>query len=134
MRIKIDGELYEVRRVFNGGYLPLVETESGEEFYVAEDGEHAGKAARRYWEELANSDPDEFTCLVGAETLTQWGLGRLAGPGSTLVRSLQEWLDLWLDTPEEQWASYDSDERRVQRSGKVRDELGFIPTVAYRHN
>ena len=133
MRVKIDGEIYTVEEVYQGGYLPIVQCD-GAEFYVAEDSEAAGKAARRYWEDRANDDAEEFACLVGRETLVAWGLGRSAGPGYSQVRSLQEWLDLWLSTPEEEFASYDGDERQVNRVGRLSVELGFVPTVAYRHN
>lgn len=129
-RIRIDGELLTIERIFTGGYLPLVETDGGE-FYLAASSEDAGKAARERWE---SEDESELRCLLGDETLIQWGLGNWAGPGTTQVRSLAEWLDLWLDTPEEEFASYDGDERRVQRVGYLRDELGFVPKVAYRAN
>ena len=134
MRIKIDGEIYNVKDVHNYGYLPMVETDDGKEFILAESSEVAGEKAREYWEALAQDDPSEFTGMVGEKTLVAWALGQYAGPGSTQVKSLEEWLDLWLDTPEEQWASYDSEEREVERCGKLREELGFTPTVAYRHN
>ena len=134
MRIKIDGEIYRVKSVHTYGYLPMIETEDGAEFYVAESSEEAGRAARKYWEDMAENDPKEFTCLVGEDTLVQWGLGRSAGPGSTKVNSLEKWLDLHLNVPEEEFAGYDGAERDVQRSAKVREELGFTPTVAYRHN
>ena len=134
MRIKIDGEIYTVKDVYTRGYLPLITTEGQEEFYLAADSETAGEVARRRWEEMAQDDPKEFTCMVGEETLIAWGLEQWAGPGSTHVCSLQDWLDLWLDTPEEEFASYDSRERTVDRCGKLTEELGFTPTVAYRHN
>jgi hypothetical protein len=134
MRIKIDGELYHVSKVYNHGYLPMIETEEGEDFYLSESSEKAGEAARQYWEELAQNDPKEFACLVGEETLVKWGMRHYAGPGSTQVRSLEEWLDLWLDTPEEEFASYDSIERSVERVGVLARELDFIPCVAYRYN
>jgi hypothetical protein len=134
MLIKIDGTLYHVTEI-NDGYLPMIETEEGEEFYLAESSETAGEVARGYWKEMAEDDPKEFACIVGEKTLIQWGLGQWAGPGSTQVQSLEEWLDLWLDTPEETWASYDGTEREVTRVGKeIIEELGFVPTVAYRHN
>ena len=134
-RIRIDGELFTIKKVWNnGGDLPQIDTEEGQEFFLAEDSEAAGKAARQRWEEMAENDPREFTCMVGEETLIQWGMGHYAGPGSTQVKSLQEWLDLWLDTPEEEFASYDHTERDVERVGRLSDELGFVPTVAYRCN
>ena len=130
-RVKIDGEILVIDEIYLGGDLPMVKCGS-QEFYVAESSEDAGRAARERWAEMAASDPREFTCLVGEETLVRWALGQWAGPGSTQVRSLEEWLDLHLTCPEEEFASYDGDEREVTRSGYLRDELGFTPRVAYR--
>lgn len=64
-----------------------------------------------------------------------WALGNPAGPGSTQVESLEEWLDLWLDTPEEEFASYDGEEVEASEADEeLIEELGFTPAVAYRHN
>lgn len=172
LRLRLDGEVTEFDNFSTTGWDGLLTADLGRaDYYLAEDSEAAGKAAREYWEDMAENDPKEFTCMVGEETLVQWGLGRSAGPGSTHVRSLQEWLDLWLDTPEEQWASYDGNEISVthehddyldqakealeleeitdptedqinetasalmeQAEQDFRDEWGFFPTVAYRHN
>jgi hypothetical protein len=134
--LSIDGEIYEIDTVHSTrySYLPMLDCGSTE-FYVAADSSEAGEAARKYWEDMAENDPKEFACIIGEETLIQWGLGRSAGPGSTHVRSLQEWLDLSLDVPEEQWASYDGNEREVDWvSPALETELGFLPEVAYRHN
>lgn len=130
----IGGDIIEIDEVSNHGYLP--EGSSGKLRYIfAEDSESAGEAARKYWEDMAGDDPEEFTYIVGEKTLVQWGLGRYAGPGSTQVKSLEEWLDLWLSTPEEQWAGYDGAERDVEFvSEALCDELGFRPGVAYRDN
>ena len=134
MRIRIDGELYNIKEVLDHSDLPIIETEEGEDFYLAESSEEAGKKSRAYWADMAENDEKEFTCLIGEKTLVAWALGNYAGPGSTPVKSLEEWLDLWLDTPEEHFASYDSTERQVERCGKLTKELGFTPTVAYRYN
>jgi len=134
MLVKIDGDLFHVKEVKDFGLLPMIETEEGEEFYLAEDAEEAGKKAREYYEDMAENDPKELICMVGEDNLVQWGLGRQASPGSASVGSLEEWLDLWLDVPEEFFASYDGDEREVNRVGQLVDELGFTPTVAYRCN
>lgn len=134
MKITIDGEEYEVDKVYNNGELPSIEI-GRMEFILAADSEEAGQKAREYWEDMAENDPKEFTCMVGENTLIQWGMGHSAGPGSTRVHSLREWLDLWLDTPEEHFASYDSQEREVNDCDEeLEDELGFKPTVAYRSN
>jgi hypothetical protein len=107
MKIKIDGtEAVEIASINDYGYTN-VELEDGTEWYLFEDIKAAGKAAREYWKDLAENDPTEFTRLVGEKTLVNWGLGRYAGPGSTKVKSLDEWLDLWLDRPEEHFAGYD---------------------------
>lgn len=135
MRIKIDGTIYVIEKVYQYGYLPLAETESGEEFYLVESSEAAGKAARRYWEDMAQNDPGMLVEMIGKETLVNWALGISDGPGSTAVSSLEEWFGLWEDAPAEQWASYDSEEREVNAAGRlITEELGFEPTVAYRHN
>lgn len=127
----IDGE----RVVFDpedldeqGGYAIL--TIGREEYYLFEDNETAGQLARDYWEDMARNDPTEFRAMVGDDTLIAWALGEYAGPGTTQVSSLDEWLDLWLDTPEEHWASYDSDERVFQ--SRHPDAAQY--KVAYRWN
>ena len=133
LRIRIDGELYEVEKLYTGGYLPMISI-GRLEFYLAESSEQAGEKAKEYWQDMAKNDSEEFACLVGTKTLIQLGLGQYAGPGSTQVTCLEDWLDLWVDTPEEQWASYDGTELDVDRVGQLARELGFVPTVAYRHN
>lgn len=135
-RIHIDGELFHVTNVRQIGFGDLyeIETEEGDEFILSEDSETAGQAARERWQEMAEHDPEEFACMVGNETLIKWGLGQPAGPGTSKVRSLSEWLDLWLDAPEDEWARYDGNERTVERVGKLAAEMGYTPTVAYRSN
>jgi len=133
MRIKIDNIIYNVTQVVGYEYN-LIEVD-GKEFYLFENAKVAGEAARLYWEDLAQADPQEFTAIVGEKALIAWGLGQNYAVGSVGVDSLEEWLDLWLDTPEEQWASYDCRELTVNVCGrKLEWELGFVPTVAYRHN
>lgn len=133
MRIRIDGELLTVDEVRTCTSLPMVRC-GREEYYLAESSEKAGEAARERWADMAENDPREFEAMVGAETLVKWCLGQYAGPGSTQVKSLQEWLDLTADHPEEEFASYDGHEREVERVGRLQDELGFCPTMAYRAN
>lgn len=143
MNITIDDEVYEVTKVQDHSYLPLLDCRwAGAdrfshrwEFYVAESTEKAGEAARRYWVDMAENDRGEFACIVGAENLVAWALGESAGPGSTHVHSLEEWFDLCATVPEEQWASYDGTELDVDEvSEALAEKLGFVPTVAYRHN
>ncbi len=132
----IDGELIDVDDTRDTGWSDLALAESGQrEWCVAPDSETAGAAAREYWASMAANDPEEFTRLVGKSTLVSWCLGQLAGPGSTKVTSLDDWLDLWLNTPEEQWAGHDGVECDVEfASPDLVTDLGFEPTVAYRHN
>ncbi len=111
-----------------------IETDEGD-FILFPNQKSAGEAAREYWEDMARNDPSEFTAMVGEETLVSWGLGQPAGPGTNKVRNLEEWLDLWLLTPEEYFAGYDGEELDVQRVTRpVVGEIGFKPTVAYRTN
>ena len=118
--IKIDGTLYHVKEIHEFGSLPEIETDEGEDFILALDSGDAGKS--------------EFACIVGESTLVSWALKQWAGPGSSQVQSLDDWLDLHLDVPEEHFASYDGVERDVDRVGQLADDLGFTPTVAYRSN
>jgi len=104
MKLMLDEEI-EDGTVSKCGYSML--TNGSRDFYLFESIEDAGEQARKYWEDMAQDDAEEFACVVGTDTLVQWGLGQSAGPGSTAVNSLDEWLDLWLITPEEHWASYD---------------------------
>lgn len=99
--------------------------------------ETAGQNARDYWEDMAQNDKSEFICMVGEGTLVSWCLGDYAGPGTTKVSSLEEWLDLWLDTPEEHFASYDGEEIEGAAFNKhFENETGFNreEIVLYRTN
>lgn len=95
------------------------------EYLLFESSENAGEAARDYWEDMANNDLKELACIIGDEVLIQWGLGQSAGPGYSKVRGLDEWLDLWLDTPEEQWAGYDGEEVECMIDQEMCEALGW---------
>jgi hypothetical protein len=112
-------------------------TEGMCEYLLFESHDIAGAAARDRWKEMAQYDPKEFTCI--------WALGQYAGPGNSQVSSLDEWLDLWLDTPEEEFASYDGTERDCMIDEEMAEELGWnwnpnkndemlMDCVAYRWN
>lgn len=132
--ITLDGEKFEIQAVHCYGDYSEICTDGGD-FYVFRDHESAGKAAREHYADMAANDPAEFQCIMGAETLIAWGMGQYAGPGSRQVQSLSEWLDLWLQTPEEHFASYDGAERIVDDcSDDACDEIEFCPEIAYRCN
>lgn len=119
--IRVDGETMSA--VCHGDNL--VEAGPDLRFHVFEERQAAGKAARDYWRWMADNDQSEFACLVGEATLVAWALGKSAGPGGTKVSSLGEWLDLWLSTPAEHWASYDGEEREGLVSVQLAEDLGF---------
>jgi len=131
----VDGEVTKCRVEYD-----RVTTDDDNDYYVFANSKEAGKAARKYWEDLAQQDSKEFICLVGEETLLRWALGQCAGPGSTQVSSLSEWLDLWLDTPEEHFAGYDDIENDCQISAALAKELDienpndedWVEVVSYR--
>lgn len=134
LTITIDGETIEVTEVYTGARLPLLTFDDGD-YYVAESSKEAGAAAREFYADMAENSPREFTCHVGEETLIQWGLGKWAGPGLYKVKSLEDWLDLFLDRPEDVFAGYNGTECNVTDcSPELEEELGFKPTVAYRNN
>ena len=127
-------ERHFIDKVFDGGYLPIID-DGNTDWYVAETEEDAGDAAKKYWMELAETDPAEFACLVGNDTLVRWGMNQPAGPGSVKVCNLEEWLELVAEHPEEEFGSYDGNEIQVRAvSESLQEDLGFVPTVAYRHN
>jgi len=132
--VKIIAYINDDRIVFdsdddNDNGYKTIESDKGD-FILFEDSEIAGKEAREYWEDMAENDSKEFVCMVGEETLVAWALGQYAGPGSTHVQSLNEWLDLWLNTPEEHFASYDNCENTF--ISKHPDYCDY--TIAYRSN
>jgi len=136
MSIIIDDETLEVTSTqsLDRGDLWELGTDEGD-FIVSSSRESAGAAARERWQEMAENDPEEFRMMVGDESLVRWALGQSAGPGTSQVNSLGEWLDLHLEVPEEEWAGYDGTERDVERvSSDIVAELGYAPTVAYRCN
>jgi len=135
-RIIIDGERFHVTscRAIGWGDLHEIDTEEGESFILSEDSETAGDAARERWADMAANDPTEFRCMVGDQALIAWALGQSYAPGSVACSSLDEWLDLCATVPNEEWASYDGNEREIDRVGKLASELGYIPGVAYRTN
>lgn len=135
--IKIDGNWYVVERANNHSYA-MLELDDGTEWYIFESSEVAGEVTKEYWRDMAESDPREFTAIVGEETLIAWGLGPVAGPGNVHVRGLQDWLELTGEHPEEQWASYDGAEVEPEECNEALvtwlsfDDIANV--VIYRHN
>ena len=113
-----------------GGTVEIPRGEHGAEIYLFKDEEEAGQFARDYWEEYIDGESsEEIVCMLGAETLVSWALGKLAGPGSVKVRNLEEWLDLYLEAPDEH---FESGPFEVEAIGEnIVEKLGFKPTVAY---
>lgn len=154
-QLYIDGEPIEWDDVTTGSYLPTL-SEGRCEYYVAESSDSAGEAAAEYWRDMACHDRREFACIIGETRLVQWALGESDSFG---ISSLDDFLEVTATVPEEQWAGYDFSERKVthdklpdfddaeamasltaeqvaqaERLRDLFDELGFTPTVAYRHN
>lgn len=128
--------------VIDGERIPCTVKQYGEalyadtgdqEFILFKNKETAGEAARQRWVDMYEHDKKEFVCMVGEESLLAWAMGELAGPGTTKVKSLQDWFDLWLNTPEEEFASYDGKEVQLSVSPAFAAEYGEM-TVGYRTN
>jgi hypothetical protein len=133
----VDGEAIEIGRVtqHDGGGVEVTELGCSRTWILFEDSDDAGKAARAYYADMAQNDPEYLRTLVGSECLTRWALGQPAGPGSAQVCSLSEWLDLYLSRPEEHFAHYNGDECDVESvTAEGIEEIGFTPGVAYRCN
>ena len=91
--------------------------------------EDAGQYARQYWEDYVECESsEEVVNLLGAETLISWALGRSAGPGTSKVNNLEEWLDLYIDTPEEHF----EEEYEIDAiASNLVEILGFKPAAAF---
>ena len=119
---------------FNADNYPVIEVPGKwgtDEVWLFRSLEEAGEWARQSWEDRIRDDPDEAAVLLGTETLIRWALGMPAGPGSAQVCSLNEWLDLWLETPEEELGE---EFEVVQVAEDLVERLGFRPRVAYKRH
>lgn len=119
--LMIDGEMLPCSHEYDNE----VEVGPAHHYAIFQNSEEAGKAAREYWKDMAENSPKEFTYVVGEETLIQWGLGRPAGLGGAQASSLEEWLDTYLDVPEDHFASYDGKEIECKISRALAEELGI---------
>ena len=98
------------------------------EIFLFKSNKEAGQYAREYWEECIHGDRETAIEILGAETLLSWAFGEAAGPGSVKTKNLEEWLDLYLDAPDEHF----EEEFSVDAIGSnIIEILGFKPTVAY---
>ena len=106
------------------------ESGSWTEIYVFKNEEDAGQCARDYWEDYIDGETsEEIVAILGADTLIAWALGREAGPGSSKVKNLNEWLDLYYDAPEEH---FDSGPYQIELVAEnIEEIIGFKQTVAY---
>ena len=127
--IRYDGETFNIDDSHDMGEGLHVKW-NGADYHLFLDSDVAGQAARDYWEDMAQNDKREFTCIVGEAALIAWALGESYAVGSTPTSSLEEWLDLWLATPEEHFASYDGEERECIINESMADEMG----VEWDHN
>jgi hypothetical protein len=131
MKLKIDGELYEGFTIETYSDLPML-INGKEEYYLAKSTEAAGKVVRERWIDMQQNDKAEFRCLIGDERLIQWACDEYDSFG---IGSFDEFLDAVENVPNEELASYDSEECEVTEADEEAiEELGFTPTVAYRHN
>ena len=101
-------------------------------FYLFEGDDAAGDYCVENQRTLIEDDPEGAIDLIGAETLIQWALGNLAGPGSIKVNSLDEWLELFRDLPLE-GPFEEGPHQIVAVSPEIEEHLGFAPTIAYSH-
>ena len=133
MQITIGDETFEDEdfEVEKYSDLPMIVI-GRHEYYIAENSEAAGEAVRKRWEDMKNHDKSEFRCLIGDERLVQWACGESDSFG---ISSFNKFLDAIANVPEEELASYDGQELDVTDvDEELIKELGFTPTVAYRHN
>ena len=135
--IVIDNEIVEVENITTIGIGKGALLDCGnQQYYIFPNKDEAGIAAREYYENMAKNDPEEFMCIVGKKALVSWCLNQPYAVGSTSTKSLDEWLDLWLDTPEDHFSTYDGETIDIYINNNLKNELGFgtKTCVAYRSN
>lgn len=136
MQVSIDGEVLDVDKIYGpvGFKTPGVSrVEVGNrEYYLAASEEAAGKLARERWQDTIDHDKEEFVCMISKDRLVQWAVGESDSFG---ISSADEFLDAIESAPEEELASHDGEPREVDgAAADLVEELGFVPTVAYRYN
>jgi hypothetical protein len=129
--ITIGKETYEITEEHNHDGVHYITLDDGTEWVKFWSSYEAGEEARKYWVDMARHDEKEFACIIGEKNLFAWELGEWAGPGKTKVTSLEDWFELWCDSPEEHWASYDGIEEDATISLDGSDP---IDCVLYRTN
>ncbi len=139
MQFTINDETYTADRIDecdDANVAMVTVEECSREYYLAENDEEAGKVAKARWADMAEHDKAEFRCMIGDEVLLSWAMGEANGPGNDKSpTNMQEWLDLVAKHPDEELASYDGEERDIDKAdAELIEELGFAPIVAYRHN
>jgi hypothetical protein len=134
--IAIDGDdTYEVTEV-GEHYLPTLQCGSSRSYAVARDDDQAEAAVVAYWNELRDTDPAEFRCIIGDKTLIAWACGQEAGPGTIKAKSFPEWVEKIKSLPEEQFASYDGEALTAKVSPTLAEQLGWdgVDCIAFREN
>jgi len=92
----------------------------------------AQKAAGFYYRRLMDSDPELFCSLVGFGCVLNWAQGKPATPGDVECATLEDWLVLSENYPEECFGTENGETLHVTHcDDELRDALGFIPEVAY---
>jgi len=127
------GEKHIVSAIKFSDYLPLLVFEDGEEYFIAQDPDMAGKAASRYWEDLAENHPDEFVAHLESNTVVRWVLEVWHNDAS----SFKEWLDDVYQNPAKTFAEDEAEIEVSFLSQDLIDALGFTllyNVVAYQHN
>lgn len=131
--LTIDFENVVVTEVQDDWYAVEVILQDGRRFAIFSSAAEAGRAARQYWEDLAREDPGEFASAVGIESVVAWAFHEWGGPGQHQVMRLEDWLDLWLNTPIEHWSIDDTElDAHIEPDSAVAEEIGFDgDAVAY---
>jgi hypothetical protein len=121
IRINIDGERHEVEEIqeFSGKNAAEIKVR-GAYYLLVDDFDTAEEIAKDRYREM---DARELICMVGEEQIVDmWTRGK----------TLEDWLED-LDVAQE-LAGWDGEERDVKRVGRLQDDLGWVPTLAYRTN
>jgi len=127
LKIVIDDEVVTLDYINDNQY----KADNGCSYYIFCDCADAGEYAKSYYENMIMTSKDDFICIVGRDALVDWALGFY----NNGFCSVDEWLDDWLNKPEDHWASYDNEEVEITRMNKhMKEEMDSTSCVMYRFN
>ena len=89
----------------------------------------AGEISHKIYEDMSIEEPEEFANEIGLPALIAWGKRESYAKGSVAVKSLTEWLDLFLKDPSDYWGI----EFKVTKMNKHMRKIFGDSCMAYKY-